>query len=177
MALRKGETLEPDSASLAFQLGWCLENLDRPDEAELLYSRALRLDPGMIEAYNGLGWLFYGREQYDVALVLFEKALELDAENPEWADHVGWTHLLLKQPGQINLSTLHHKQQMPLATSRTGLDLAVDETNDTTIAFQPLQQRDFVHVSAHRLGVGLVEGDALDSVQFILVVQNAEDAR
>lgn len=100
VALRKGETLEPDSANLAFQLGWCLENLDRSEQAELLYSKALRLDPGMIEAYSGLGWLFYNREQYDVALVLFEKALELDPENPEFADHVGWAHLLLKQPGQ-----------------------------------------------------------------------------
>jgi tetratricopeptide (TPR) repeat protein len=100
VALRKGEVLEPDSALIAFQIGWVHENLDQHQEAEEYYSRALRLDPAMVEAYSGLGWLFYEREQYDVALVLFEKAYELDPENPEMADHVGWAHLLLQHPGQ-----------------------------------------------------------------------------
>jgi len=96
--LRKGEVLEPDSGAIAFQLGWCLENLGQSQQAEDYYSRSLRLDPSQVEAYSGLGWLYYERGQYDVALVLFEKAHELDADNPETADHVGWVHLLLRQP-------------------------------------------------------------------------------
>ena len=99
VTLKKGEVLEPDSALVSFQMGWCYENLQQVDLAERYYSRALRLEPSMVEAYSGLGWLFYQKNQYDVALVLFEKALELDPENPEMADHVGWVHLLMKQPG------------------------------------------------------------------------------
>jgi len=98
VTLRKGEILEPNSALISFQLGWCHENLGQSQAAEDYYSRALRLDPSMIEAYSGLGWLYYERAQYDVALVLFEKACELDPQNPEMADHVGWVHLLMKQP-------------------------------------------------------------------------------
>lgn len=97
--LRKSEVLEPDSAAVAFQIGWCFENLGNSQGAEDYYSKALRLNPALVEAYSGLGWLFYERAQYDVALVLFEKALELDPENPESADHVGWVNLLLKKPG------------------------------------------------------------------------------
>ena len=97
--LRKGEVLEPNSGLVAFQIGWCHENLGNTQFAEDYYSRALRLDPTQVEAYSGLGWLYYEREQYDVALVLFEKAYELDSENPEMADHVGWVHLLMKKPG------------------------------------------------------------------------------
>ena len=97
--LNKGQILEPNSGLVAFQMGWCHENLGNRQQAEEFYSRALRLDPTQVEAYSGLGWLYYERSQYDVALVLFEKAYELDPQNPELADHVGWVHLLLKQPG------------------------------------------------------------------------------
>lgn len=98
--LRKGEVLEPDSALISFQIGWAFENLEQGQQAEAYYSRALRLDPSLVEAYTGLGWLYYERGQYDVALVLFEKASELQPEDPEAADHVGWAHLMLKQPAQ-----------------------------------------------------------------------------
>lgn len=97
--LKKGEVLEPDSGLVAFQIGWCHENIGNAQLAEENYSRALRLDPTQVEAYSGLGWLYYERSQYDVALVLFEKAYELEPGNPELADHVGWVHLLQKQPG------------------------------------------------------------------------------
>ena len=99
LTLKKGEVLEPNSGLVAFQMGWCYENLQHTELAEQYYSRALRLEPSMVEAYSGLGWLYYQKNQYDVALVLFEKALELDPENPEMADHVGWVHLLMKHPG------------------------------------------------------------------------------
>lgn len=97
--LIKGAVLEPDSGLVAFQIGWCYENMGNRQQAEEFYSRALRLDPTQVEAYSGLGWLYYERSQYDVALVLFEKAYELDPHNPELADHVGWVHLLQKEPG------------------------------------------------------------------------------
>lgn len=124
--LRKGEVLEPNSGLVAFQIGWCHENLGNTQFAEDYYSRALRLDPGQVEAYSGLGWLYYERQQYDVALVLFEKAFELDPENPEMADHVGWCHLLMKHPGMaLNFFTLALEKEPYSDFYRTHLAAAL----------------------------------------------------
>lgn len=99
-ALRCGEALDPESAMIAFQLGWVAENLEEVDEAMRYYNKATRLDPSLYEAYAGLGWLYYGQERYEVALVLFEKALELLPDCADFMDHVGWVHLLLRHYGR-----------------------------------------------------------------------------
>lgn len=93
--LRARET-DPNSAMIAFQLGWVAENLGMVEESERDYNRALRLDPTLHEAYSGLGWLYYQRERYGEALVLFEEALALQPNNPEMLEQVGWVQLLLK---------------------------------------------------------------------------------
>lgn len=87
---------DPNSAMIAFQLGWVAENLGLIEESEREYNRALRLDPTLHEAYSGLGWLYYQRERYREALVLFEEALALQPNNPEMLEQVGWVQLLLK---------------------------------------------------------------------------------
>ncbi len=92
--LLEGERTDPESALIAFQLGWVAENQDLPDVAERYYTRAVRLDPTLSDAYTGLGWIYYERSQFDVALVLLEKALEHADENAELYDSVGWVNLI-----------------------------------------------------------------------------------
>lgn len=94
--LLKARDCDPESAMVAFQLGWVAENLSLDEVAEREYNRALRLDPSLHEAYSGLGWLYYQRERYREALVLFEEALALQPHNPEMLEQVGWVQLLLK---------------------------------------------------------------------------------
>ena len=86
---------DPNSAMIAFQLGWTAENLGLIDFSEENYNRAVRLDPTLHEAYSGLGWLYYQRERYREALVLFEEALFLQPCNPEMLEQVAWVQLLL----------------------------------------------------------------------------------
>lgn len=94
--LHQARDTDPNSAMIAFQLGWVAENLGLIDDSEHEYKRSLRLDPKLHEAYSGLGWLYYRRERYTEALVLFEEALALQPNNPETLEQVAWMHLLLK---------------------------------------------------------------------------------
>ena len=103
--LQEARRCDPNSAMIAFQLGWVAENLGMVEASEKDYNRALRLDPTLHEAYSGLGWLYYQRERYREALVLFEEALVLQPNNPEMLEQVGWVQLLLKED-QAALATL-----------------------------------------------------------------------
>lgn len=103
--LGQARRCDPESAMIAFQLGWVAENLGLTEESERDYRVALRLDPTLHEAYSGLGWLYYQKERYREALVLFEEALALQPNNPEMLEQVGWVQLLLKDD-EAALATL-----------------------------------------------------------------------
>lgn len=95
--LARAQESDPNSAMIAFQLGWTAENLGLIELSEKNYNKAVRLDPTLHEAYSGLGWLYYQREQYSEALVLFEEALALQPRNPEMLEQVAWVQLLLHE--------------------------------------------------------------------------------
>ena len=95
--LQRAQDSDPNSAMIAFQLGWTAENLGLLPLSEANYNKAVRLDPTLHEAYSGLGWLYYQREQYSEALVLFEEALALQPRNPEMLEQVAWVQLLLHE--------------------------------------------------------------------------------
>jgi len=95
--LLRAQGADPNSAMIAFQLGWTAENLGLLELSEANYNKAVRLDPTLHEAYSGLGWLYYQREQYQEALVLFEEALTLQPRNPEMLEQVAWVQLLLHE--------------------------------------------------------------------------------
>ncbi|MCA9775469.1 MAG: tetratricopeptide repeat protein, partial [Candidatus Eremiobacteraeota bacterium] len=95
--LQRAQDNDPNSAMIAFQLGWAAENLGLIELSEANYNKAVRLDPSLHEAYSGLGWLYYQREQYSEALVLFEEALALQPRNPEMLEQVAWVQLLLHE--------------------------------------------------------------------------------
>ena len=94
--LQQAQNKDPNSAMIAFQLGWAAENLSLVEVSETNYKKAVRLDPTLHEAYSGLGWLYYQREQYREALVLFEQALYLQPCNAELLEQVAWVQLLLE---------------------------------------------------------------------------------
>ncbi|HXE73645.1 MAG TPA: tetratricopeptide repeat protein [Candidatus Nitrosotenuis sp.] len=82
-ALNQAEVLDPNSATIAFQHGWILENMNCREESAERYRQALRLDPGCREAYTALGWYYLDQKRVGEAAVLFERGLEEDAEDPE----------------------------------------------------------------------------------------------
>jgi len=66
---------------------------------------------------------------------------------------------------------------MTFRPSRSRLDFAVHQLDDPAIPTQALEQRDLVHISAHRLGIRLVERDPFDGVYLVRVVHHAVNAR
>ncbi len=75
--------IEPDAATVHFQLGWVDENLNRPELARDSYMRALRLDPQCLDAALNLSWIFFDEGRTGEAAVLFESALESHPDDGE----------------------------------------------------------------------------------------------
>lgn len=59
-------------------LGHALEDEGRPDEAQIAYESALKINPRQFEAITGLGIVHRGRGNYDAAMTCYERALEID---------------------------------------------------------------------------------------------------
>lgn len=97
--------LRPDTASLgtaararsAYDLYMRASNLDEDtatyDEAEVLYKKAIELDPQLAIAYTNLGNIRFRRGDEPGAEVLYRKALELDDRQPEAHYNLGYVML------------------------------------------------------------------------------------
>jgi tetratricopeptide (TPR) repeat protein len=105
--LRQAESQDPESSSIAFELGWVYENLQDLAAAEQAYRKTLRLNPAAPEAFLGLGRLHVQQQRFDVAAVLVEKAAELSPLRADIWDEIGWIELL---QGQYGSARGHFKQ-------------------------------------------------------------------
>ena len=80
--VREGdEEYSPEVAELVNQ-GTEAQQRGDYDLAERLLQKALKLDPGVKQAYNNLGAIYAHREEHDRAKEMFQKALELDPLYP-----------------------------------------------------------------------------------------------
>ncbi len=77
-AYERAIALEPGYAAAHLDLGNCLAEMERPNDAERALGRALAIDPGLKEAHASLGsvLLFAGRE--DAAERCYRAALAID---------------------------------------------------------------------------------------------------
>lgn len=85
-------------------LGHALLDLNRVDEADAAYAKALELDPRRIEAITGQGRLFRIRKQYDKAMAAYERALAIDDSYAQ--AYSSMTVVALKQ-GQFDKAVAH----------------------------------------------------------------------
>jgi len=97
--------LRPDTASLgtaararsAYDLYMRASTLDEDpatyDDAEVLYKKAIELDPQLAIAYTNLGNIRFRRGDEPGAEVLYRKALELDDRQPEAHYNLGYVML------------------------------------------------------------------------------------
>ena len=69
-------------AETHFYLGRLLMRLGQPDQAEVSFREAIRLDPGFYNAHNVLGALLAGRGQNDEARYHLETALQIRPNDP-----------------------------------------------------------------------------------------------
>ena len=75
-------TLRNDT-TLHSNLGYCLQQLGRFEEAEASYHRAIQVDPKNSIAMNNLAGLRFRQGDYEGALDYAEDALEIDAKLPQ----------------------------------------------------------------------------------------------
>ncbi len=85
-----------EDRNLLFIRAAALENLDRVEESEELFSRLVASEPDDASAANYLGYLWADRDvNLDQALELIGRAVSLDPENPAYLDSLGWVHYRL----------------------------------------------------------------------------------
>jgi Flp pilus assembly protein TadD len=80
-SLRNGLALQPDFATLHYNLALTLQHLDCPEDAAVSYQRTLELDPGHSAAHNNLGRVFADLGESRQAEHHYRRALELAPGN------------------------------------------------------------------------------------------------
>jgi tetratricopeptide (TPR) repeat protein len=70
-----------ETAEDFFKKGKEFSTLNNNDDAISNYSKAIKLDPKMVKAYNNRGVAYVGRNQYEQAIDDFTKVIELDPKH------------------------------------------------------------------------------------------------
>lgn len=96
MAAEAGAILEPWDArrqaepELYRLLGLTRADLQRPDEAEAAFRRAVQLDPDDYDTQNNLGFLLLVRGRPEEAVPVLRRALELSPDEPRARTNLGF---------------------------------------------------------------------------------------
>jgi DNA-binding transcriptional MerR regulator len=85
------------------------ENPQTYDQAEELYSRAIRLDPSLAIAYTNLGNIRFRRGDEAGAVDLYRKAIEVDPRQPEAHYNLGYVML---ERGDARAATAYFEQAL-----------------------------------------------------------------
>jgi tetratricopeptide (TPR) repeat protein len=89
---RGGVLLKPTQSTTLYwihnNLGYCLNVLKRYDEAETYLRRAIKIAPGISNAYKNLGLCFQGRGDYVKAARCFIRAVKVNASDARSLKHI-----------------------------------------------------------------------------------------
>jgi tetratricopeptide (TPR) repeat protein len=81
---RTALAVRPDSAPLLNNLGRCLHEIERLDEALVCLTRAVEIDPKSWNAYANLGLVFTAREEFDEAARNYQTSIRLHPDPRAW---------------------------------------------------------------------------------------------
>ncbi len=85
----KAMALNPNDAMLLNNLGVCLYEQGKTEEAIEIHKKAIKLDPTRPMAYNNLGVELNALERHEEALAAFKKAVEIQPINPKAINNYG----------------------------------------------------------------------------------------
>jgi protein O-GlcNAc transferase len=97
--VERAVALRPDGAIYRSNLGQILERLDRRDDAEIAYRKAIEIDARCAEAFNNLGRLLQSKDQLREAASCFRNAIDLVPDYAEPHANIG---NLLKDRGDLD---------------------------------------------------------------------------
>jgi superkiller protein 3 len=106
---------EPQSAAALEQAGWTAWQAGKLDEARDKFSRAVKLDPKLVNAWNGLGWAQLNGGNADEGEKAFRKALELEPNFPAALNGVGQISFSRRQYDKAEKELLQAAPSAPAA--------------------------------------------------------------
>jgi tetratricopeptide (TPR) repeat protein len=111
------------------------------DEAETLYTQAIRLDPKLAIAYTNLGNVRFRRGDEPGALLLYRKALSVDPHQPEAHYNIGYVAL---EHGDAPTAVTHFKQAIIVdarfADAHFNLAMALERVKEVEAAREHWRQ-------------------------------------
>lgn len=87
----------PDRAAQLAQEGWSLWQQRQLTDAEAKFEEAVKLDPTLVNAWNGLGWARFNQGKGDAAEKAFEKTVELEPNHAAAENGLGQLALMRRQ--------------------------------------------------------------------------------
>jgi hypothetical protein len=66
---------------------------------------------------------------------------------------------------------------MTFGSPWSWLNFTVHQSDDPTVPVQAFEQRDLIHISAHRFRIGFVKRDPFDGIYLVRIVHYAVNAR
>ena len=114
-AYRKARPCDPYNARSHLRLGELYKNLERFDEAESMFIRALEIDPEYLWSYIVLGRLYLEKGMYDRGAEMFRKVIEKDPRHVEAYLEVGqyyWNERKYEEAEEMFLKALEIGQDL-----------------------------------------------------------------
>lgn len=91
--------IDPDYLLASFHYGWCLRQLNRPQEAERAFANCLRIEPHTdrerqtrVDCLFGLGSMRHRAEDYAASARMMEQVLEVNPGHPEARYYLGMAY-------------------------------------------------------------------------------------
>jgi tetratricopeptide (TPR) repeat protein len=116
-SFRRAIELEPNAAPAHYQLGRCLQDRGRLDEAMAEYRRAIDLGPKGPLAYHHLGLCLQDRGQLDEAMASYRRAIELDPKQSASHHNLG---LCLQARGDLDEAMASYRRAIELDPKRSA---------------------------------------------------------
>jgi tetratricopeptide (TPR) repeat protein len=99
-----------------FEQGKTFSSVENADKAIDNYSKAIKINPKLVKAYNNRGIAYIGQKKYDLAIADFSKAIELDPQNGKAYNNRA---IVYSYQGENNkaLQDLHKAQSLGIAVN------------------------------------------------------------
>lgn len=158
--------VQPDNASVYYNLGIICQDELRFDESIYYYKEAIRINPNLHDAYFNLGAIFHSRGSFDDAIENYHNALKLDPNSADIHNNLG---LSLKAKGETDQAIFHFRKALDLdpnfysAWSNLGILLITAGQYDDGIQYlQQALQLNPQAMAYHNLGIALQGKKQLD---------------
>jgi tetratricopeptide (TPR) repeat protein len=138
--LRRAVALSDDAVGF-YNLGYVLEQLGRPAEAERQYERALELNPGLASAHNNLGTALARRGRFAEAIAHLSEVVRLEPGSADAHNNLGAVFL---QQRQVDAASQHFRLALDLnpahADAHANLGAALAHQNHIDEAIRHLDE-------------------------------------